>query len=259
MSNNEIIEDLLRHAGQQTAAWDKLRLGRFTASEVYKLMGEPRSKADKEANKFSQTAESYIVDKAMETLTGMAASEHFGRAIDHGLEWEEHALGILETTLNLSLQPFQDGLHVPMMKKPNMALYKGYGGASADAIVIIDEKNVGVEIKCPFSTSNHFYHSTVVDAATLKDVNPQYYWQVMMGMLCYEFPYWIFASYDPRLEPGEQLVWAIIQRDEIEIQLLQDKLSRAVIRRDEIVTAYRNRAIGASINNRNQSNFNEHA
>ena len=46
--------------------WQKLRLGKFTSSEIYNLMTEPRAKKDKEAGEMSQTAKTYIKEKTTE-------------------------------------------------------------------------------------------------------------------------------------------------------------------------------------------------
>lgn len=51
-------------------AWKQTRTGRFTASNMGKLMTEPRNAADKAAGKFGETAMSLIKQAAVERVTG---------------------------------------------------------------------------------------------------------------------------------------------------------------------------------------------
>ncbi len=222
--SNEIMQDILRNSSQNSIAWDRMRIGKFTASSVWKLMGDPRSKSDRESGKLSATAESYIVEKAMEEITGISANESFGRAIDHGNEWEETALSELRKVL---------GDPNGFTMKPAMALFNEYSGASADAI--IPEEKIGVEIKCPFNSVNHYYHTQVVDAESLKEIAPEYYWQILMNMISYRYTRWIFASFDPRMPEGKRIHFTYIDPLIDDLNDLCYRLERAEDRKRSIV------------------------
>jgi len=84
MSNNPYLNDYLLTVAQNSAAWDKMRLGRFTGSGISALMTNPKTKAAIESGELSETAKKYIYEKAMETVTGQSANEATSRAIDWG-------------------------------------------------------------------------------------------------------------------------------------------------------------------------------
>jgi hypothetical protein len=203
MSNNPYLNEYLISVAQNSAAWDKLRLGRFTGSGISALMTDPKTKAAKEAGEISETAKKYICEKVMELVTGQSANEATSRAIDWGNEWEEHAL----RQLQISLDSPEESTEL----KPSFKLFNDYFGCSPDAFMIHkDFGPVGCEIKCPWNSVNHFHHSQVQTAEDLKRVNSDYYWQVMGNMLTFNLPAWVFASYDPRQPEHRQLHYTVI-------------------------------------------------
>lgn len=222
---NAIMNDIMKHSSQNSQAWDRMRLGKFTASKIWQLMNDPKTKADRESGKFSATGERYILERAMEEVTGISSDESFGRAIDHGNEWEEHALTKLKEALDL-----------PMVMKPPFKLFNDHSGASPDAFVDHPEfGRVGVEIKCPFNSINHFWHSQIIDAKTLKEIDSTYYWQIMMNCLTHQISRWIFASFDPRMPEGKMLHYCYIDPSIDELTDLCERLERAINRKMEII------------------------
>ena len=230
---NKYTLDVLKYAAQQSEAWDKIRLGKFTASTIHNLMSDPRSKADKEAGKLSQTAHKYVVQKAMEILTGESQEDAYGRAIDWGNEWEAHALGELEKALAGSL----DLSNFVIEHKPPFKTFNEYSGASSDALIKNKSGDVlmVVEMKCPFNSVNHYMHSTVESGPDLLDVNSDYYYQIQMNCLVHGCTAGIFASYDPRQPEHRRLSWC---RVEVDIEVLDDmcqRMERARAELDRIV------------------------
>jgi hypothetical protein len=195
-------------------------------------MTEPRTKADKEAGKWSQTAETYIVRKAMEETTGMQVVEVTGRAVDHGNEWEEHALRTLQTAIASPDEQTQ--------LKPSFKLFNEYSGASPDAFMYYKPlaMTLGVEIKCPFNPINHFWHSQVHDNESLKEIDSDYYWQVQMNMMTFNIPYWIFASFDPRQPDHRMLSYCLIRADVEEMELLCQKMQLAYQYKQSILSKW---------------------
>lgn len=224
---NKYTADVLQHAQgirQQSEAWDKIRLGKFTASTVHNLMSEPRSKADRDAGKLSQTAEKYVIQKAMEIVTGESQEDAYGRAIDWGNEWEEHALGELKKQLE-----FESGGEVRMVMKPPFKLWNEFAGCSADAIIYDSEMDplLIVETKCPYNSVTHFMHSRISDGESLRDINEDYFWQVQMNMLVHQTTAGYFASYDPRQPEHRRLHYARIEADITALTTLCEKLEKA--------------------------------
>jgi hypothetical protein len=231
-TNNQYVLDALQNSVQQSRAWDKVRLGRFTGSGISALMTEPRTKADKEAGKWSQTAETYIVKKAMEEATGMPIIEVTGRAVDHGNEWEEHALRVLQKAIGCPDEKAE--------LKPPFKLFNEYSGASPDAFMYYKpfDMMVGVEIKCPFNPINHFWHSQVHDADSLKDMDSDYYWQVQMNMMTFNIPYWIFASFDPRQNENRMLSYSLIRANVEDMEILCQKIELAYKHKQSILSKW---------------------
>lgn len=220
MSNNPYLNDYLLTVAQNSAAWDKLRLGRFTGSGISALMTNPKTKAAIEAGELSETAKKYIYEKAMETVTGQSANEATSRAIDWGNEWEEHALRQLQIALNSPEESTE--------LKPSFKLFNDYFGCSPDAFMIHPEFGpVGCEIKCPWNSVNHFLHSQVQSGEDLKRVNSDYYWQIMGNMLTFNLPAWVFSSYDPRQPEHRQLHHTVITANLDDMAALCDAMEKA--------------------------------
>jgi len=225
---DELQFEVLKNSAQNSRAWDKIRLGRFTGSGLGKLFTEPRSKADKDAGNMSQTAMTYIEEKATEIITSEAQGEFSSKATDWGNEWEEHA--ILELGKHLGC----DADNIEM--KPRFVLYHDYSGASPDAYFRISEQKYGGEVKCPYNSTVHLRRLRTLDTAQdLKDNEPDYYWQIQANIFFNKIPVWYFGSYDPRfpVEKRLKVVEVFAVPDDIEQMLI--KLDKAVKLRDEIV------------------------
>lgn len=231
--SNPYLNEFMQQVEQQTSAWDKLRLGRFTGSGISALLTDPKTKAAKEAGELSETAKKYIYEKAMETVTGQSANEATSRAIDWGNEWEEHALRELQKSL--------DSPEESTKLKPSFRLFNDYFGCSPDAFMI--EPNfgaVGVEIKCPWNSVNHYLHSQVQNGEDLKRVNSDYYWQILGNCLTFSLPAWIFASYDPRQPEHRRLHYTVIEPEISELTLLCQRMEEAQKMKLEILKEWNN-------------------
>lgn len=221
MENNKYVQEVLQQVHQNTIAWDKFRLGKFTGSGISSLMTSPRSKSAKESGQFSQTALKYIYEKLMEEVTGQVCYESTGKAIDWGNEWEEVALLEVAKVLNSPSEKTQI--------KPPFKPFNDYSGVSADALMYDSriDSSVGVELKCPFNPVNHYLHSQVKCGDDLKEINADYYWQIQMSMLCHNLPIWVFASFEPRQPDHKILHTAYIQLNPTDAEALCDTMNRA--------------------------------
>lgn len=250
---NKYTADVLQHAQdirQNSEAWEKIRLGKFTASTIVDLMSEPRSKADKEAGKLSLTADRYVIEKAMEIITGEAQNNSYGRAIDWGNEWEEHALNELKKQLEL-----ETGDEVRMVIKPPFKMWNDYAGCSSDAIIYDREMDplLIVEMKCPFNSMNHFIHSRITDGESLKKENDEYYWQVQMNMLVHQTTAAYFASYDPRQPEHRRLHYARIEANIDDLSLLCERMEKAEAIKQRYVNEWRGNVQKSVLNNSRRS------
>lgn len=225
--SEQLKHEVLIASAQNSKAWDIVRLGRFTGSGLSALFTEPKTKADKEAGNLSKTAQTYIETKAMEYITQIPIGDFSSKYTDWGNEWEETA--IIETAKTVGCD------EADLNMKPNFVLYETYSGASPDAYMIVDGVRCGLEVKCPYNSVNHFHHTKIVDAATLKEVNEDYYWQVQANIYFNRLPLWIFASFDPRQPEHRRLHIAHIYAVPEDIELMLQKLEKAEAMKQEII------------------------
>lgn len=201
---------------QRTDDWHSHRLGRFSASEFYRLVTEPRSKADKEAGNLSQGATTYALEKVSEYFTERPAKEEFdSKYTEWGVENEPLARSIYEQVFD---------------KKVEVTGYIPYGelpcGGSPDGLVGDDGI---VEFKCPFTITSHMTHLLLNSWVELKDDKPEYYWQCLGYMLITGRNWCDFMSYHPLYPARLQVKRIRITREQVamDINRLLSKIKKA--------------------------------
>jgi hypothetical protein len=190
-------------------AWLSLRQSRFTASEIYKLMGSPRNKSEV----LSETAKTYVYEKAAVMLTGQQP-EVFGRALEWGTTHESEAFN------RFSLESFDEWTYYGG-ETFTFIEYNEYSGYSPDGL-----GNGILEIKCPFNSAIHLKNATINNAEDLKSLHPEYYWQMQFGMLATANDHGIFVSYDPRMPDSHKLFQSVIELDDVK-EDIDEKLFHA--------------------------------
>lgn len=188
---------LLEASEQRDEVWRDARCGKFTASEIWKLMGDPRSKADKEAGNWSDTALTYIHTKVAEDLTGQMRQNSNAYPLVWGEEQEPLAKQVLEN---------KKGLKVT---KCSFIPFTDHSGGSPDGLI---GENAILEIKCPYNSANQIEYLLVKDVNDIKKVWPEYYWQCQMNMLFAKRTHCYFVTYDPRFT-NEKHVLRVIEFD----------------------------------------------
>lgn len=197
---------------QRTEEWYKQRLGRFSCSQFYRLMTEPRLKADKEAGNLSDGAMTYVYECVAERLTGKRAKDEFtSKYTEHGIDNEPVAKGIYNAVFNCIII---DSSYIE---------YGINGGGSPDGMVGEDGL---IEIKCPYTITSHLQHK-ILD---LIDVGKsEYYWQCL-GYLLITGRKWIdFVSYHPDYPGKLQIVYKRLNRADFEADItrLENKLNKS--------------------------------
>lgn len=203
---------MIQAAEQRTEEWHELRRGRFTASEIHRLMGM------KGLNKGGET---YVWEKVAETL-GAEMPEVKTYAMERGIELEPEAKQYYSTAYIVTIeeQPFI------------VAPWCNDAGCSPDGIVTYKSKvgivQYGIEIKCPINPVNQLRRFRYKNQASLASEEPDIYWQCMMCMAVTEFPSWDFISYYPGLSESYKMRVLTIFRDDVEIKLLKQRINEAV-------------------------------
>lgn len=189
------------------------RLGRFTASEIYKLMGEKG---------IGKTGETYIFEKAAEFLTGQPSREEFtSQATDWGNSFEGEARLYFEAATGVKL-------------KDSSTLDNGEMLATPDATA--EDDSFGFEVKCPFNSANHLKNLTVMDANGLLKLRPEYYYQCVGGMWVTGIYKWKFCSYDPRFKEEKRMLILNIELNPEHLQLLKNRITEAKKIFDSIIS-----------------------
>lgn len=193
---------------QGTKEWHKARAGRFTGSGVYKLLVQPRSKSDREAGVLSETAKSYILEKAYERISGHY-QDVSSAAIEWGNDHEDDARMYYEADTG------------NQVTEVGFLEWGEFGGGSPDGLVGDDGM---IEIKCPFNGVNHLRYIMSEDfAKEYKD----HYCQMQNYMMVTGRSWCDFISYDPRIPgPGKMFIKRI-ERDDDMIQRLHEAIEKA--------------------------------
>lgn len=183
------------NAIQRSETWYKERYGKFTASEIHKLLG---------VRGLGETGKSYAIEKAIEQLYGQVEDSYSGKDIQRGVDLEPYAFN-----------KFQE-MH-PETTESFMFPYGQHAGASPDGVV---GKDAVLEIKCPRATK---FFKIVAD----ENIDKEYYAQMQMQMLCSNSDKAYFFNYC--IIDGQEFHHTIeVKRDEEMITLIKERLEEAI-------------------------------
>ena len=196
--------------------WLTDRLGKFTASDIWKLMEKGKG-----AEYFGKGAKTYIRQKAAEILTQEPVNG--GRLNTAAMEWgsaHEHE------AIELFKEQFR-GKDVIAYggESPKFFDYTNFSGGSPDGVT---DDNEVLEVKCPYNSSEHVEHLLLLSGEDLKGYYPEAYWQILFNMLCTGLDAGYFISYDPRFaEEPLRLKIIRIEKDEADLLLLKERVAEA--------------------------------
>lgn len=186
---------------QRSEEWFDARKGRFTASNIHKLLG---------VKGLGETGKSYIFEKAIEQVFGLDEEDNFTSFdMQRGITLEPLAFRKFKELKELEFIEVQE------------ATFFSYGldaGASPDGLV---GSNEILEIKCPRPTK--FFNLV---AKGIEAIDKEYISQMQMQMLCtnsvkaYFFNYILFNG----VEMWHEIE---VQRDEKMIELIKDRIIEA--------------------------------
>ena len=223
-----------RHIEQGSDEWEMMRAGRFTSSEIYKIMDcgkrpmtpeelAARPKKGKgssttlvpDPSQMSKDGIKYVRLKVWEVLTGRPKPPAYAYPLVYGKEQEPFAVEYFENLTGLKcesvgFQPWSD-----------------HAGGSPDRLI---GENEGLEVKCPLSDEQIDY-LMLTDRFDLKRNYPEYYWQCVSLMLFTNRKIWHFCTYDPRMQKEEhKLTHLILRWEEVEedIELIPKAIEGAV-------------------------------
>lgn len=210
---------------QRSIEWFRSRMGNITGSKVADIMKSGRKKDEL----FSDTAKSYLFQIAGERIFNpkwLKDDDIFQDYIDQvnvttkAMQWGTEQEG--EAKKIWVSRNFQDGDIVELSSCKHDTI--PYFAASPDgAIYGRDGEDLKIiEVKCPNINTYMKYRTLIHDAASLKETEPKYYWQMMAEMSCTGAKGGIFIVYCPWL--SKPIHWAEIDRVEDDIKLMEDRV-----------------------------------
>lgn len=192
-----LITDICNQQGSNE--WFEARYGKFTASEIYKLLG---------IKALGETGKSYAIEKAIEELYGEMEENYVTADMERG-----------KNTEPLAFAKFKYLKELEFLEVSNCSFFKfnDHAGASPDGLV---SDNAILEIKCPKST-------TFFKLVATNEIDAKYYAQMQMQMMCtgrekaYFFNYLIHDGTEYHHE-------IIVYRDEELIKKIASRLVEAI-------------------------------
>lgn len=202
-----------------TEDWHRARSGKFTPSELYRLMTPPKTKTEV----LSEGAKTYVKEKIAEILTIDISNDkmfHGNNATEWGNSYEGEAIEVFSDMLNKEIV------------NPGFINYDNNFGGTPDGIS--HDKLFGIEVKCPYNSSIHL-DNLLLDSLAFKKERKEYYWQIQGYSLITGIENWYFVSYDPR-QIDYKLKILPIKRNEDDIRLIKEKLQIATNYKQELIT-----------------------
>ncbi|MBE0435966.1 MAG: YqaJ viral recombinase family protein [Methylomicrobium sp.] len=198
--------------------WLQQRWGKFTASEVHKLMTYPNK------DELPKGAMTYIMKVVAETLTEFHIDTFSSSAMECGKLREPEAVDAFQAAT---------GLDVSKCKDDQEFIDRGHVGGTPDGLILSEFS--GIEIKCP-NSNTHINYLHIKTGADLKAEAPDYYWQIHCLMMLTASLHWYFVSYDPRFKSKKHhLHIAKIAADPGDIGALRRRLALAEAYKQKII------------------------
>lgn len=225
---HDIKDIIATQPTQHSLDWYRARLGRFTGSQVGRLMKSGRGKDDI----FSKDALTYINEIVAERMLNPSVV-----MVDD--LFEEYLMQVTASSKALAWGNDQEmnarGMYQSITKRKvtscgAIQMY-AYFADSPDGLCL--DQDGAIEIKCPANKTHTEYLASVHDAESLKAIKPEYYWQCMAHMAASGAEWCDWMSYCPFNKKPLHVVR--IERDSSAIALMLDRLEQAEAIAQEII------------------------
>ena len=203
-------------------AWLLQRKGKFTASEIHRLMT-----ALSKPNELPVGAITYVIEKVAETLTDGLPESFSSEAMQWGKDQEVNAIELFSKKTKLKVHSTGDN--------QKFIAYGKHAGCTPDGL----GAGYGVETKCPKSATHVLYRG-IKNGDDLKKIKPEYYWQIQFSMMCRKVSKWHFVSFDPRFSNEKHRLYPVlIERNENDIELIKLRLQLAIDKKLELIKNFK--------------------
>ena len=189
---------------QRTDEWFKFRAGKFSASDIYRLLGKEGLKKTKES------INNYAFEKALDSLYGVEEKDFFSVDIERGVNLEPLAFEKFSELKDKEFLFVDECTFIP---------YNNHAGATPDGYV---SNNSGLEIKCPRRTK---FFKLVTNG--FNEIDPKYIAQMQMQMLCAKTERTYFFNYFIDDKSNEYWHEILVPRDDEMIKLIEERIKIA--------------------------------
>jgi len=168
--------------------WREFRTGMFTASEINRLMAEPKKKGEV----LSEGAKTYIRERVAIKLAPKEP-EYYNSSMEHGNQTEAQAVLAIAQSLGKSVN---DSDFIYTSEGGFVYFWDEQLNLGGTPDVIIKDKMI-CEIKCPLSKT-HLEYMLFESSEDVKANVPQYYAQMQVNMYLTQLHKGLFVSFDDR-------------------------------------------------------------
>jgi putative phage-type endonuclease len=202
---------------QRTEEWFSARLGKVTASSLYKVLAKTKTG-------YGADRGNYMTQLVLERVTGSKAESYTNSSMQWGIDQEPFARAAYEASRGVMVD------EVGFLPHPSIEA----AGASPDGLVGDDGM---VEIKCPDS-------KTALEC-WLSDtpVEGKYFAQMQWQMRCADRSWCDYVVFDPRMPAKAQLFVTRVERDDEWIEATEKEVIKFLSEVDAKVSAL-NKIIG---------------
>ena len=195
---------------QRTEEWFAQRLGKVTASGLYKVMSKTQTG-------YGADRGHYLTQLVLERITGTRADGYTDSKMQWGIDQEANARAAYEAHRGVFVT------EVGFIPHPTIEM----AGASPDGLV----EDGMVEIKCPES-------KTALECWLAKNpVSSKYFAQMQWQMRCADRPWCDYVVFDPRMPPKAQLLVVRVNRDDRWLEEAETEVRKFLTEVDEKVQA----------------------
>lgn len=213
---DQFEKELIEAQEQRSNQWRDARAGKFTGSEIWKLLTDPRTNKE-----WSETALTYIKTKVAEELTGLVHETGPAYPLVWGEEQEENA------------KAWYKNLYGIEIKKAGFLAFTDHSGCTPDGYA---GESV-CELKCPYNSANHVEYLTWKSWIDLKENKPEYWYQIQTEILFSKRSKGLFISYDPRMIKDEHKMKVIEVFPGVEDQQrILDRIEKAIQKKIAIIS-----------------------
>lgn len=182
---------------QGTDEWKALRLGKATASRMADICARTKTG-------WGASRANYAAQLIAERLTGNVAESYTNAAMEWGTATEAEARAVYSFFQGVTVEA------IDFVPHPKIEM----SGASPDGLVGTDGL---LEVKCPTT-------ATQIETLLKGAIPEKYILQMQWQMACTARQWCDFVSYDPRMPENLRLFVKRVERDDVLILDLEDKV-----------------------------------